>query len=72
MAQYERGLIIDRTGRGRREVLETGHTQLSRKIFGYDIVKTERDGKKVNKRQTIKINEEEAEVVRRLFEMAGE
>lgn len=72
IADYEKQTIIDRTSSGRRKVVKDGATQISNRPYGYDLVLTKKKDRKVISRQSVLINEEEAKVVGRMFEIVDE
>ncbi|MDD2891889.1 MAG: recombinase family protein [Candidatus Gracilibacteria bacterium] len=72
IAEFEKATILDRFGRGKRNVLNKKATQLSRNIYGYTINFTERESGKEIKRQSLSINETEATVVKKIFELVAE
>ncbi|MFZ1720558.1 MAG: recombinase family protein [Candidatus Moraniibacteriota bacterium] len=71
IADYEKQTIIDRTSSGRRKVVRDGFTQISRRPYGYNLVLTVKQNRQVIKRQSIEVNKEEAEVVKRMFEIVA-
>lgn len=69
IADYEKQTIIDRTSSGRRKVVRDGFTQISNRPYGYNIIFTQKKDRQVLKRQFIKINDEEAKNIRKMFEI---
>ncbi len=72
IAEFERATILDRFWRWKRSVLNNKATQLSREIYWYKINLTERETGKEIKRQSLSINETQATVVRKIFELVAE
>lgn len=69
ISDYEKQTIIDRTSSGRRKVVKDGFTQTSQAPYGYNLVLTKKKNDRVIKRQTIEINQEEADVVKDIFKI---
>ncbi len=71
IADYEKQTIIDRTSSGRRKVVRDGNTQISQRPFGYNLLFTQKKDRQVLKRQFVEVNEEEAEHVRKMYEIVA-
>jgi len=69
IADYERQTIIDRTSSGRRKVVKDGATQISQQLYGYDLILTKKKNRQVIRRQSIKVNKDEAAAVKTMFQM---
>lgn len=69
IAEYEKQTFIDRSSSGRRAVARNGGTQLSISPYGYNIILTERKDRQVIKKQFIEINEEQAPILKKMFEI---
>lgn len=69
IADYEKQTIIDRTSSGRRKVVRDGFTQISQRPYGYNILFTKKKDRDVQKRQYIEINKEEAEAIKKMYEV---
>jgi site-specific DNA recombinase len=67
IAQYDREHLLERTLRGRREKARAGHIVGGRIPYGYSYL-----GRAAGERGRYVINQEQAEVVRQIFDWAGQ
>ncbi len=72
ISEYEKLTIIDRSSSGKRTVVRYGATQLTTRPYGYRILFTKKKNQVVVKRQSIEINEDEAPMVKKMFQIIDE
>jgi site-specific DNA recombinase len=66
VAEFERDTILERTMDGRKKKLRTGQTYLTRPMYGYTYIAQSKDKKVPG---TVLISQEQAPIVRRMFEL---